>query len=261
MPFDSNGNFTRTQNWTSDFENGIEIVCDRHDDEDDNFANGFNECMLRDGRAPATGNLKMGNFRITGLANAQTSNDAVTKGQVDSEISSSKIVMTEILNKLWQVGDIKSSVRGENHDNWFLCDGQAVSRSTYAELFAIIGTKFGIGDGSTTFNLPDYRGKFLRGLGGNSASDIYTTQAEGLPNITGDSGGLAGTLAYQGVETGSGALNTKKSVSKMAATSNSVETIAITFDASKSNALYGASEHVTPINQAVNYFIKVKLEN
>lgn len=88
MPFDSNGNFTRTQNWTSDFENGIEIVCDRHDDEDDNFANGFNECMLRDGRAPATGNLKMGNFRITGLADGQTSNDAINKGQLDTVNSS-----------------------------------------------------------------------------------------------------------------------------------------------------------------------------
>lgn len=88
MPFDSNGNFTRTQNWTSDFENGIEIVCDRHDDEDDNFANGFNECMLRDGRAPATGNLKMGNFRITGMADGQTSNDAVNKGQLDTVNSS-----------------------------------------------------------------------------------------------------------------------------------------------------------------------------
>lgn len=88
MPFDSNGNFTRTQNWTSDYENGIEIVCDRHDDEDDNFANGFNQTFCRDGRTVATGNFKMGNFKITGLADGQTSNDAVTKGQLDSVNSS-----------------------------------------------------------------------------------------------------------------------------------------------------------------------------
>lgn len=84
MPFDSNGNFTRTQNWTSDYENGIEIVCDRHDDEDDNFANGFNQTFCRDGRTVATGNFKMGNFKITGMADGQTSNDAVTKGQLDA---------------------------------------------------------------------------------------------------------------------------------------------------------------------------------
>jgi phage-related tail fiber protein len=43
------------------------------------------------------------------------------------------------------------------------CNGAAISRTTYAELFAAIGTVFGVGDGSTTFNLPDLRGEFIRG--------------------------------------------------------------------------------------------------
>lgn len=46
---------------------------------------------------------------------------------------------------------------------WLLCDGAAVSRTTYATLFALISTNFGNGDGTTTFNLPDMRGRFLRG--------------------------------------------------------------------------------------------------
>ena len=46
---------------------------------------------------------------------------------------------------------------------WLLCDGSAVSRTTYAALFAAVGTAYGTGDGSTTFNLPDMRGEFLRG--------------------------------------------------------------------------------------------------
>lgn len=45
---------------------------------------------------------------------------------------------------------------------WLLCDGRAVSRTTYAALFASISTAFGSGDGSTTFNLPDFRGRFAR---------------------------------------------------------------------------------------------------
>lgn len=45
---------------------------------------------------------------------------------------------------------------------WLLCDGRAVSRTTYASLFASISTAFGSGDGSTTFNLPDFRGRFAR---------------------------------------------------------------------------------------------------
>lgn len=53
---------------------------------------------------------------------------------------------------------------------WLLCQGQAVSRATYAELFNVIGTSFGSGDGSTTFNVPDLRGEFLRGAGTNSHS-------------------------------------------------------------------------------------------
>lgn len=46
---------------------------------------------------------------------------------------------------------------------WLAADGSAVSRTTYADLFAAIGTTFGAGDGSTTFNLPDLRGEFVRG--------------------------------------------------------------------------------------------------
>lgn len=49
---------------------------------------------------------------------------------------------------------------------WLLCDGAAVSRSTYADLFAIIGTTFGAGNGSTTFNLPNLTGKFPQGVDG-----------------------------------------------------------------------------------------------
>lgn len=46
---------------------------------------------------------------------------------------------------------------------WLLCDGQAVSRTTYAALFAVIGTVYGAGDGSTTFNVPDCRGRVVAG--------------------------------------------------------------------------------------------------
>jgi microcystin-dependent protein len=47
---------------------------------------------------------------------------------------------------------------------WLECDGSAVSRSTYAALFGIIGTSYGVGNGSTTFNLPNYKDQFLRGF-------------------------------------------------------------------------------------------------
>lgn len=54
---------------------------------------------------------------------------------------------------------------------WFEANGAAVSRTTYAALYAIIGTSFGNGDGSTTFNLPDLRGEFIRGWNHGSTHD------------------------------------------------------------------------------------------
>lgn len=51
-------------------------------------------------------------------------------------------------------------------DGFLICDGSAVSRSTYAALFAVIGTKYGGGDGSTTFNLPNVKGKVVIGVDG-----------------------------------------------------------------------------------------------
>jgi microcystin-dependent protein len=51
---------------------------------------------------------------------------------------------------------------GTAPSGWIMCDGAAVSRTVYAGLFAAIGTAYGAGDGSTTFNLPDFRGRFAR---------------------------------------------------------------------------------------------------
>ncbi len=54
---------------------------------------------------------------------------------------------------------------------WLPCDGSAISRTVYAELFAVIGTAHGGGDSKTTFNLPDYRGRFQRGVNYGAAND------------------------------------------------------------------------------------------
>jgi microcystin-dependent protein len=75
---------------------------------------------------------------------------------------------------------------------WLLCYGQAVSRTTYAGLFATLSTTYGTGDGATTFNLPDLRGRVVAGqddMGGSSANRL-TDQTGGLDGDTlGDTGG------------------------------------------------------------------------
>lgn len=72
---------------------------------------------------------------------------------------------------------------------WLLCYGQAVSRTTYSALFAVVSTTFGVGDGSTTFNLPDLRGRFPLGqddMGGASADRVTDTEADTVGSSAGN---------------------------------------------------------------------------
>lgn len=74
-------------------------------------------------------------------------------------------------------------------DGFLECNGAAISRTAYSKLFAAIGTTFGVGDGSTTFNIPDLRGEFIRGWDNGRGVDIGRTfgsfQEDTIRNITG----------------------------------------------------------------------------
>lgn len=81
-----------------------------------------------------------------------------------------------------------------SYDFWLPCDGKAVSRTSYAKLFSVIGTTYGAGDGATTFNVPDLRGEFLRGLdqgrGVDSGRTVGSRQGDAMRNITGQFGAI-----------------------------------------------------------------------
>ena len=80
---------------------------------------------------------------------------------------------------------------------WLLCYGQAVSRTTYSALFTAISTAFGVGDGSTTFNLPDLRGRAVFGVDnmGGSAANRITVGVSGVAGTT--LGAVGGSEAMQ----------------------------------------------------------------
>ena len=113
------------------------------------------------------------------------------------------------------IGEVAFFARTTPPNGWLKANGAAVSRTTYAALFAAIGTTFGEGDGRSTFNLPDLRGEFVRGLddGRNvdSGRRLGTPQGDAIRNITGklDSSAMgSGNQVLEGKMVASGAIGT-----------------------------------------------------
>ena len=134
-------------------------------------------------------------------------------------------------------------------DGYLVCNGSAVSRTTYSELFEVIGTGFGSGDSSTTFNLPNLTSKTLWG----STSGIGGSLSSGLPDIT-------GTLKIQYVHTVSTATGAFGKISGTGiapyGNAGAVSNNAFDFDATRSSSVYGKSSIVQPPALKVLFCIK-----
>ena len=92
--------------------------------------------------------------------------------------------MPRIIDSHVPIGSIQSFAANANTSGgWIYCNGQAVSRSTYAALFATIGTVWGIGDGLNTFNVPNFKGKFLRGRDDGAGNDPDAGTRVGGDNV------------------------------------------------------------------------------
>lgn len=157
------------------------------------------------------------------------------------------------------VGSISLFAGAALPEGYLLCDGAALSRTVYAELFDVIGTAWGEGDGSTTFNLPDLTDKTVWG-GDSSAVGNY--KAAGLP-------GIAGELLQDGVDAdtnngliwgGNGAFYVGGQQDNNAAaytpSSTSRRPKRMGFDASRSSSVYGNSTTVQPPAAVMQFCIK-----
>ena len=125
---------------------------------------------------------------------------------------------------------------------WLQCNGAAVSRTTYARLFKKIGTKYGVGDGSTTFNLPDLQHRVLEGT--NTPSEVAQKVEAGLPDITGNLTDVAGgaTMSFNGrALTGDVTDN-----SEVFGTTGNGRFASITLQAKRCSDAYGNSTTVQP---------------
>lgn len=113
----------------------------------------------------------------------------------------------QILSAASPVGTVVAFAGPTPPAGWLLCDGAAVNRTTYADLYAVIGDTWGYGDQSATFNLPDLRGRFLRGVNDPPASgepdpardpDVGSRSECKPGGATGDSVGSVQEDAFQG---------------------------------------------------------------
>ena len=124
------------------------------------------------------------------IATAKIEDNAVTEAKIAAAV----------LAKLVPTGAVLAYAGTTAPDGFLLCDGTQVSRTTYSALYAVIGDAHGNGNGTTTFHLPDYKGRFLRGRANGSTRDpdraSRTAMATG--GNTGDNVGSVQADEYEG---------------------------------------------------------------
>jgi len=127
-----------------------------------------------------------------GITSTQLATDSVITAKIqDGAVTSAKLDAGAV-SVLMPSGSLMPYAGSSAPTGYLLCDGAAISRSTYSALFALVGTTYGSGDGSSTFNIPDLRGRVIAGqddMGGSSANRL-TNQTGGVNgDVLGDTGG------------------------------------------------------------------------
>jgi microcystin-dependent protein len=218
---------------------------------------------------PGSGTISGAKLTPASVTSSQLANNAVMTANIaDAQITAAKLAATPVIGtaqlvdggvtlaklaaavaeRLVPAGAV-SAYAGTNTATppagWLFCDGRTVSRTTYAALFAAVGTAHGSGDGTTTFNLPDYRWTFLRGYG----ADLTV-----LGN--GTASGNQATFPNHGfIRTGVKVRLSSGTLSGLAANTDYwaivVDMNTLAFAASKANALANTRIALTGANAAV----------
>ena len=176
-----------------------------------------------------------------------TSAQAADKSNAKTIITPAR--MHEVINSyLMPAGTIVSYAGASVPSGWLLCNGANVSRTTYANLFRAIGTKWGAGDGSTTFALPDSDGRVLQGA--TDVSKVGKYLEAGLPNITGTF--AASYYVYRKVFDATGVFTEKISAGADGnIDGHSMNNVGISFSASNGNPIYQGTTVQSPALQAL----------
>ncbi len=131
---------------------------------------------------------------------------------------------------------------------WLQCDGSAISRTTYANLFAAIGTVYGAGDGSTTFNIPDTRGQFIRSWASSSTTAASVTASISTTTLT-VSAVISGVLQIGDVLSGTGVTANTRILNQLTGTAGGIGTY--TVDTSQTAGLTTITATVPDAGRAI----------
>jgi microcystin-dependent protein len=236
----------------------------------------LNSTKINDDNIQASGITASDKLVDASVNAAKLASDSVTTVKIlDANVTREKIVSTERL----PIGMIVPYAGSSTPPSGFLlCDGTAVSRTTYADLYSAIGVAFGYGNNSTTFNLPDLRGRFLRGVdgsagvdpdkasrsamatGGNSGNNVGSIQGSAYTNhshtitdpghvhdetVSTTTGGPGSDIGIGGLAGGVGQT-----------TSNTLDVASNTTGITATNASTTGSTETRPVNAYVYYMIK-----
>lgn len=163
MPYNPGGLFSLVASYFA--TPGTSIRTEQHNPVFEDVAAALSSVVLKDGRAPMTGPLNMNGFAINNVATGNTPSSVATLAQG------------------FPIGGVIDYAGSSPPAGWALCFGQPLNRLVNSALFAAIGTSYGAGDGSTTFNVPDLRGRVSAGfdaMGGASANRLPEALAAGV---------------------------------------------------------------------------------
>ena len=189
------------------------------------------------GTLPVVGTLAQGSVVVGNSSSVATAVTLGTSGTVltSDGTDAAWTALPAVSN--FEAGMVQMFANTTVPTGWLECDGAAVSRTTYATLFAAIGTAYGVGNGSSTFTLPDMRGEFPRGWdnsrGVDSGRGIGTSQGDQMEAhnhaLRGGSGGAIQVLTGEspviaGIQNfGGGFSNSTATIQNTGGTSNSSE--------------------------------------
>lgn len=170
MPRDSTGNYSLPAGTL--VNTGDTVLVSQHNPAMSDIGAGLTKSLDRDGSGGMRADLDMGTYKIVNVAPGTDPDDVATVAQLGDSIT---VPLGAVLD-YWGTTP---------PEGFLLCYGQEIARADYADLFAVIGTSAGAGNGSTTFNLPDYRGRAGAGkdnMGGSTAGRL--TAASGVTGTT-----------------------------------------------------------------------------